>query len=98
MYGSIFSWRQNDTAERKFIVSGSTFHIDSPPTAKLHGPLSLLDCQIQHGIAPERLVWGSFHVNSTNFLELSSMTTSEFEEIFRKWSTNIPKKACKISG
>jgi len=25
----------------------------------------------------------SFHVNSTNFLELSSMTTSEFDEIFK---------------
>jgi len=27
---------------------------------------------------------GSFHVSSTNFLELSSMTTSEFDEIFGK--------------
>jgi len=29
------------------------------------------------------LKYGSFHVNSTNFLELSSMTTSEFDEIFK---------------
>jgi len=74
-------------AERKFIVAGSAFHIDSPPTAKLHGTLSLLDCQIQQGDCSRTFGWsglGSFHANSTIFLELSSMTTSEFEEIFRK--------------
>ena len=42
--------------------------------------------------------YGSFRVNSTNFLELSSMTTSEFDEIFKTRSLNIHKKACKISG
>ena len=44
------------------------------------------------------LATGSFHVNSTNLLELSSMTTSEFDEIFKTWSLDIHKKACKISG
>jgi len=37
---------------------------------------------------------GSFRVNSTN---ASSMITSEFDEIFRKWSPNIRKRSCKIS-
>ena len=31
----------------------------------------------------DTVLFGSFHVNSTNFLELSSMTTSEFDEIFK---------------
>ena len=33
-----------------------------------------------------------------NWTNASSMTTSEFDDIFRKWSPNIHKKACKISG
>ena len=37
---------------------------------------------------------GSFCVNSTN---ASSMITSKFDEIFRKWSPNICKRAWKIS-
>jgi len=38
---------------------------------------------------------GSFHVTSTN---VSGMTISEFDEIYRMCSSNIHKKGCKISG
>ena len=36
-----------------------------------------------HSVITMQTDCGSFRVNSTNFLELSSMTTSEFDEIFK---------------
>ena len=51
---------------------------------------NLQTSDISHAFIP-----GSFRVSSANG---SSITISEFDEICRKYSSNIHQKGCKISG